>query len=133
MLSLWVIRRSLHLDKIYKKWQVIPYNSNVFIKILFSVDIAAYFSNQRTENSSEIAAHGTLRSVKQFLQPIKLREISILMRSWNYTNTKDGTKYNTAQAEGQEYGSFPEDGHQATSTKAKKMSKTSKNKTDKQI
>ena len=36
------------------------------------------------ENSSEIPAHGINRSVKLFLQPIKLHEISIMLRSWNY-------------------------------------------------
>ena len=36
------------------------------------------------ENSSEIPAHGIYLSVKLFLQPIKLLEISIMMRSWNY-------------------------------------------------
>ena len=36
------------------------------------------------ENSSEIPAHGIYRSLNLFLQPIKLREISIMMKSWNY-------------------------------------------------
>ena len=44
----------------------------------------AYVSSKRKENSSEIPAHGIYRSVKRFLQPIKLREISIILRRWNY-------------------------------------------------
>ena len=83
MLSLWVIRRSLHIDKIHK-------NNNSFLIIptlsskTYCVDIIAHFRSQQKENSSEIPAHGSYRSVKLFLQPIKLFEISIMIRSWNY-------------------------------------------------
>ena len=36
MLSFWVIRRSLHIDKIHKnKKYFVPYNSNFVIKISF--------------------------------------------------------------------------------------------------
>ena len=48
------------------------------------VDIIAQFWSQRRESSSEIPAHGIYRSVKLFLQPITLREINIMMKSWNY-------------------------------------------------
>ena len=50
---------------------------------LIFVDIIAYFRSRRKENSCEIPAHGIYRSVKLFLQPIKLRELSIMMKSWN--------------------------------------------------
>ena len=40
--------------------------------------------SRRKDNSSETPAHGLYRSVKLFLQPIKLREISIMMKRWNY-------------------------------------------------
>ena len=48
-------------------------------------DIIVYFRIRWKENSSEIHTHGIYRSVKLFLQPIKLRKISVMMRSWNYT------------------------------------------------
>ena len=38
------------------------------------------------KNSPKIHPQGIYRSVNLFLQPIKLREISIKMRSWNYIN-----------------------------------------------
>ena len=36
------------------------------------------------EPAEGIPAHGIYRSVKLFLHPIKFRETSIMMRSWNY-------------------------------------------------
>ena len=83
MLSLWVIRRSLHIDKVHtnnNSFLIIP---TVSLKSYF-VDSIAHLSGQRKDNSSEIHAHGIYRSVKRFLQPAKLLEISIIMRSWKY-------------------------------------------------
>ena len=47
-------------------------------------DFIAHFRSWRKEHSSKIPAHGIYRSVKLFLQPIKLHEVSIMMRSSNY-------------------------------------------------
>ena len=44
--------------------------------------------HRRLENSSKIPAHGIYRSVKLFLLPIKLREISIMMRNCDYNDIK---------------------------------------------
>ena len=61
------------------------YDSSFVIKVLFlSTLLHISLRNQRKENSSEIPAHGIYRSVELFLQPIKLRGISIMMKSWNY-------------------------------------------------
>ena len=35
MLRLWVIRRSLHINKLHKNKKIIPYDSNFVVKILF--------------------------------------------------------------------------------------------------
>ena len=63
-------------------------NSFLIIPTLPSTSIFAhiivYFSSQRKEHISKIPAHGISRSVKLFLQPIKLHEINIMIRSWNY-------------------------------------------------
>ena len=83
MLSLWVIRRSLHINKIHKN-KIHSYN----------------FRSRRKENNSEIPAHGIYtiylfsfrppahntiyRREKLFLQPIKLREISIMVKSFSH-------------------------------------------------
>ena len=48
------------------------------------VNIIEHFRSWRKENSPEIPAHGIYKSVKLFLQPVKLLEISIMLRSWNY-------------------------------------------------
>ena len=78
-----VVRRSLHIDKIHKN-----NNSFLFIPTLSS---KSYFCrhnctcrSRRKENSSEIPADGFCRSLKLFLRPIKLCEISKMMRSWNF-------------------------------------------------
>ena len=42
-----------------------------------------HIRNQQKVNSYETPAHGIYRSVKRFLLPIKLDEITIMMRSWN--------------------------------------------------
>ena len=71
------------MDKIHKNkytFLIIP----IFSSKSYFVDIIAHFRSWQKENSSEIPARGIYRSVKLFLQPIKLREISIMMRSWNY-------------------------------------------------
>ena len=81
LLSLWVIRRSLHIDKIYKNnvsFLIIPTSNSYFVESI------AHFRSWRKKNSSEILAHGIFRNVKHFLQPIKLREISTMLKSWNY-------------------------------------------------
>ena len=83
MLSLWVIRRSLHIGKIHK-------NNNSFLIIptfsskWYFVNIIGHSRSWRKENSFGIPVHGIYRSVKLFLQPIKWLEISITLRSWNY-------------------------------------------------
>ena len=88
MLSLWVIRRSLYIDKIHK-------NNNSFL-IIPTLSSESYFvstllhilepaeKKKKKKNSSEILAHRIYRSVKLFLQPDKLHEVTIMMRSWNY-------------------------------------------------
>ena len=43
----------------------------------YFVDIIAYFRSRWKESSSEIPAHGIYRSVKLFLQPIKLLKIGV--------------------------------------------------------
>ena len=54
------------------------------MKILLFLSILLHkIKSRRKDNSSDIYAHGIYRSVKDFLQPIKLHEISIMMRSWN--------------------------------------------------
>ena len=77
MLSLWVIRRSLHIDNLNPQ----NYNSLLIIPTLSSksyfVKIIAHVTSRRKENSSKIHAHGIYRSVKHFLQPTKLLEIGI--------------------------------------------------------
>ena len=81
--GLWVIRRSIHIDKIYKNYisfLIIPTLSSKS----FFVEIIVHFRPRRNENCSEISTHGIYRSVKPFLQPIKSREISIMLKSWNY-------------------------------------------------
>ena len=65
---------------IFKKFTVLFIASEYIF-----VDIIVHYRSWRKENSSEIPAHRIYQSVKLFLQPIKLREISIMMRSWNYT------------------------------------------------
>ena len=77
------LRRRLHIYKIHKNNKFIPYNSNFNCHQNLIFVIIVHFRNRRKENSSEIPAHEN-RSVKRFLQPIKLHEISIMMRSWNY-------------------------------------------------
>ena len=80
---LWVIHRSLHIEKIHK-------NNNSFLIIpafsskWYFVHIIGHFRNWRKENSSGIPVYGIYWSVKLFLQPIKWLEISITLRSWNY-------------------------------------------------
>ena len=49
-------------------------------------------------NSSEIPVHGIHRSVKLFLQPVKLREISIMMSSWNYKVINSSVSYTCIKA-----------------------------------
>ena len=79
-------RRVLHIDKIHKND-----NSSLIIPTLSSKSyFIVHFRIRWKENSSEIHAHGIYRSVKLFLQPIKLREISIMMRSWNYDRICSG-------------------------------------------
>ena len=56
------------------------------LQSLIFVDIIANFLSRWKENSSGIPAYGIYRSIELFLQPIKLRTISIMMRSWNYWN-----------------------------------------------
>ena len=51
---------------------------------LIFVVITAHVRSQRKEYSSEIHAHGIYQCVKFFLQPFRLLEISIMMRSSNY-------------------------------------------------
>ena len=65
----------------------LPCHQNLILSTLLYIIV--HFRNRRKENSSKIPAHGIYRSVKLFLQPIKLHEISILMRNWNY---RKGTK-----------------------------------------
>ena len=78
-LTNWVkpTRLSLHIDKIHKI--MIHSLSNLDVKILF-LSILLHILRAWVR----IPAHGIYRSVKLFLQPIKLREIRIVMRSRNY-------------------------------------------------
>ena len=46
--------------------------------------VIVHFRNRRKEISSEIPAHEIYRNVNLFLQPVKLLEISLMMRNWNY-------------------------------------------------
>ena len=57
---------------------------------LIFVDSTAHFRSHQKENSSEIPAHGSYRSVKLFLQPVKL---SITMRSWNHNAMKSKPRH----------------------------------------
>ena len=65
MLSLWVIRQSLHIDKIHK-------NDNLFLIIptlhqnLIYVDIIAHVRSMRKETSSDIHTHGILSKCETF-------------------------------------------------------------------
>ena len=61
--------------------------------IIIFIDIIVHFRSRRKENDSEIPAHGIYRNVKRFLQPFKLREISIMIRSWNYLLIKRTCTY----------------------------------------
>ena len=97
-LSLWVIRRSLHIDKIHKNnnsFLIIPTLSS---KSYFCRHYFTHFRNWRKEASSEIPVLGIYRSVKLFLQPIKLHEISIMMRTWNYKGYSTFNLYKIRQS-----------------------------------
>ena len=58
-------------------------------------DTIAHVRNRRKENIYEIPAGGINRSVKLFLLPIKLDQISIMMGSWNYKMFKSRVNFNT--------------------------------------
>ena len=61
-------------------------------QIRIFVNIIVSFRSQRKENS----AHGKYQSIKRFLHPVKLYEISIMMRSWNYNDMKCSWGYHPA-------------------------------------
>ena len=77
--SLWVIHQRLHIDKIHTK--------NSFLKVIIpTLSSKSYFCRQHSclfWDSSSWNLH-ILLCKKRFLQPIKLHEISIMMRNWNY-------------------------------------------------
>ena len=75
MLSLWMIRRSLHSDKIHKTNNLFLIIPNFSSKSLFVSSIVR-FRSWRKENRSKIPGHGIYRSVKLFLQSIKLPKFS---------------------------------------------------------
>ena len=81
MLSLWVIRWSLHIDKIHKNNNSFLIITNFVIKIVFLLASLYILGASSRKIVREIPA-GIYRSVKFFFQPIKLHEISIMMRSW---------------------------------------------------
>ena len=84
----FVIRRSLHIDKIHK--------NSLFIYFLqfqlchqnrIIVDIIVNFRSRRKAYSSEIPAHGIYRHLKRFFFPdnqIARNTHNVTMRSWNY-------------------------------------------------
>ena len=80
---------TLHIDKIHKNDSSFQLCHQTLIFVIF-VDTTAHFRRWRKESSSDITAHGIYRSVKRLLQPIKLREISIKMKSWNYIRMNQG-------------------------------------------
>ena len=59
-------------------------HSKFVIKIVFLLTLLYILGDCGKENTSENPAYGIYRSVKLFLQPVKLLEISIMMRSYNY-------------------------------------------------
>ena len=62
------------------------------MKIMFLSTLSyIHFRSQRKENGSGIPAYGIYGSVKRFLQPVKVLEISIMERSWNYFVSVQGS------------------------------------------
>ena len=83
---MWVIRRSLYIDKIHKVIIFSPYNSTFVNKMLQIIQIKSVFWDCGKKIDPTDSCSGLHWSVQLFFQPIKC-EMCITMRSWNYGDT----------------------------------------------